>query len=101
MYPGGSVEHLIGSEQRTSVDGALAVGGGDPEPADIEPGEVPHALTIATQTKTAVPDLIAMLCSFAWSTLRDRVARINSGAAAIGMVCARLETGAYGFGLVG
>jgi hypothetical protein len=65
VYPGGGVEHLIGSGQPEGAEAALDVGLGDPEPADGEPLAGPHA-TIAMETKAATGHRLPMLRSFTW-----------------------------------
>jgi hypothetical protein len=65
VYPGGGVEHLIGSGQPEGAEAALDVGLSDPEPADGEPLAGPHA-TIAMETKAATGHRLPVLRSFTW-----------------------------------
>lgn len=53
MYPGGGVEHLAGSEHPVGVEAPLTVGVGDPDPAESEGLEVPHAQTNAIVSAVA------------------------------------------------
>ena len=54
MYPGGGVEHFTGSEQLIGVETELAIGVGDPDPAESDELEVPQAQTNAIVSAVAV-----------------------------------------------